>query len=219
MLLPLSASAAGLVLSQPLVAKVVDRLASVDLSAFADNKINENEPTLQIAGASNEVVQDQLSSRSYRTLQFGDAGLIPDVDPSTISSVRIVKDYPDNSDSNLLIATKQGESTDEKVHPVDKIAQFKGGEKELLSFLIENIKYPDSEIESPDNTVKVILSFNILTDGSVDDIKIKRSGGDVFDTEAIEVIKKTSGRWEPAENNGKPVVSQFTIPITFKTKA
>ena len=219
LLLPLSACAAVLILTQPLVARVVDQLESVDLSSFTDNKINENERTLQIAEIPYNEDQDLTYSLSSKKLQSNDGGSISDSDQSPISSRQGEKMQSDNPDSKALDTPKQNEDAEESVQSVEKIAQFKGGEKEFLSFLIENIKYPECEIESQDNTVNVILSFNILADGSVDDIAVKRSGGEVFDNEAIEVVKKTSGKWIPAEYNGKPVASQFTIPITFKKKA
>ena len=221
--LPLSAFVALLLISQPLVARIVDRMASVDFSVLADNKIIENERDMQIIresnGVSNEVKQKLSSSPSVKTPQSNDTGSYSDIESPTISPMQNVKNEHDTRDNNVLIASKHESSTEQKVPSIDKTAQFKGGEKEFLSFLIENIKYPDCEIETQDNTVSVILSFNILTDGSVDDITVKRSGGEAFDTEAIEVVKKTTGRWDPAENNGKPIVSQITIPITFKKKS
>ena len=219
LLLPLSACAAVLVISQPMVARIVDQMATVDLSVLADNKINENERGLQMTKASNDVKQKLSSKLSVITSQSNDDSSYSDIESPTISSMQNEKNEHDTRDNNVLIASKHEDSTEQKVSSTDKIAQFKGGEKEFLSFLIENIKYPECEIESQDNTVNVILSFNVLPDGCVDDITVKRSGGEAFDNEAIEVVKKTTGRWDPAENNGNPIVSQITLPITFKKKS
>lgn len=259
MALPLAACAAVLLLTQPMIARVVDQLASADLSVFSDDKINEIEQNLQIAEADDENAKEIPSSLAVTTSLPNDAlssddeilsdllvndaksdaekrqndaskltyfvdgkeynGSISDIDPATIASMQIVKNDPAYPDSKVMITTKSAASSNEKVKTgADKIAQFKGGESELLAFLIENIKYPSSETQSSDETIRVILSFNILPDGNVDDIIVRKSGGEAFDTEAIEVLKKTSGRWDPAEENGKPVVSQFTIPIIFKKK-
>ena len=257
--LPLAALASVVLISQPVIAHVVEQLANADLHVFSDDKVNENERTLQTGIVSSDINEVKIpaitdrpslsnqnmstddeslykllavdndsntgekSSTPSKLTYFVDGkkfdGAISDIDPSTIASMEIIKNDPAYPDSKVMITTKKADSSEENMSDaIEKSAEFKGGEKELIAFLIENIQYPKSEMNSPDNTVRVILSFNILTDGSVDDIEVKKSGGEAYDAEAINVVKKTSGRWVPAEIKGKAVVSQFTIPITFKKK-
>lgn len=250
----LAAFAAVLLLNQPAIARVVDRLSTAELPVFDGDKVSENDQNLQISGPkaessalsvstsqfnirnsadeviSNDLIaaddnsateekQDDASKLTYFVDGKEYRGPVSNIDPSTIASMQIVKNDPAYPDGKIMINTKSADSSNGK-SPVasEKMAEFKGGEKELLAFLIENIKYPATGAEISDNPIRVVVSFNILTDGAVDDIMVRKSGGEAFDAEAVEVVAKTSGKWEPAEENGKPVVSQFTLPITFKTK-
>jgi len=88
-----------------------------------------------------------------------------------------------------------------------------------MEFLSQNIKWPVgvAHTETP-LTVRVILQFTIGTDGQISDLKTLRSQGDEFDAEAKRVLLLKSGNWIPAENDGKPVASKFTVPVTFKNK-
>ena len=209
MLLPFSACAAVLLISQPVIANAIDRLSSAEFPIFADNKINENDQNLQIVDAGGEQTVEKSPSLSVHPVQSSqDASSGDETLQDMLVSVARSDDSTDDSSADIT-----------PIDDEEKMAQFKGGEMALLTFLIENMKYPESEMNSPEPSVRVIVSFNILTDGSVDDIEVRKSGGEAFDAEAVAVVKKTSGRWEPAEKDGKPVVSQFTIPITFKKKA
>ena len=181
---------------------------------------SDNDSLNEMTGSDSKEREEVHSNPTYFVDGKEYHGSISDIDPSSIASVRVVKNDPAYPESKVMITTKQADSKDDKSYKEpEKLAEFKGGEKELLAFLVENIKYPALDSEIPDSPVRVILSFNILTDGRVDDIKVRKSGGEAFDAEAINVVAKTSGKWEPAEDNGKPVVSQFTIPITFMKKS
>lgn len=70
---------------------------------------------------------------------------------------------------------------------------------------------------SNDINLRVIVKFIINKNGEVSDPVILKSGGEPFDKEAIRVINMMP-KWEPGENNGQPVDSYFTIPITFRAK-
>ena len=82
-----------------------------------------------------------------------------------------------------------------------------------MKFLIENIKYPELAVK---NNVrgKVFVSFNVELDGSVTQIKVLRGIGSGCDEEAVRVIKMMP-EWIPGELKGKPIVTNFVIPIKF----
>lgn len=89
-----------------------------------------------------------------------------------------------------------------------------GGNKHLLEFIATEINYPriarDNGIEG---TVFTVLTIDI--NGELADIKIHRGIGAGCDEEAFRVLKLTSGRWHPAQDDSKPVISKITIPIKF----
>jgi protein TonB len=64
---------------------------------------------------------------------------------------------------------------------------------------------------------KVIVSFVIDTDGSLVDIKVIKDLGYGTGKEAIRVLKLCP-KWTPAVHNGKPVRSEFTLPISINTR-
>ena len=69
--------------------------------------------------------------------------------------------------------------------------------------------------------MRVVVQFTIATDGSVSDAKIMRGApaelGELND-EALRAVAATSGKWEPAQSDGRAVATRFTVPVTFTPK-
>ena len=65
-----------------------------------------------------------------------------------------------------------------------------------------------------ENQVKILLSFVVETDGSFNEIKVLKSSSEDLANEAIEILKSMP-KWNPAELDGKPVRSLYTLPITI----
>lgn len=144
-------------------------------------------------------------------------GSIQDISPEDIVAMNIVKNDPAYPQGKIMIYTRQGGKVPEKVVAVaEKIAEYKGGMQALLKFMNDNIKYPkDVQLEK---TERVIVRFEICPDGSVRNARImKGSSSPECDAEALRIVNLSSGNWIPAENDGKPVASKFTIPISFKS--
>jgi Ca-activated chloride channel homolog len=97
---------------------------------------------------------------------------------------------------------------------VETMPEFIGGQKALDAFLISNLRYPQSAMESGYSGT-VYVSFLIDKAGNVGDIKVLRGIGGGCDEEAIRVIKLTSGKWKSGKQNGKTVQVLMTIPIKF----
>jgi periplasmic protein TonB len=90
--------------------------------------------------------------------------------------------------------------------------EFPGGEKALLKFMEENLIYPKGVC----GVFKVFLSFTIEKDGSITGIKVLRSYGEAYSTEAIKVVEKMP-KWIPAKSlDNQPVRCRYTLPIFFK---
>ena len=82
-----------------------------------------------------------------------------------------------------------------------------------MKFIADNIRAP-KECEESDAQGRVILGFTVNEDGSLSDIKVMRSITPYLDEEAIRVVKSMP-KWNPAKQNGKPVKSKYTLPVTF----
>jgi protein TonB len=59
------------------------------------------------------------------------------------------------------------------------------------------------------------VQFTIKVDGSVDDVKIMKAGIKAMDVEAIRLVSGMPD-WIPARQRGKPVSSQYIVPIAFE---
>ena len=86
--------------------------------------------------------------------------------------------------------------------------------EEMLTFLVENLKYPQSALED-EIEGKVYISFWIDTAGNTQNHRIVRGVREDLDREALRVAKLIKFD-EPAKNLGKPIGDCFTIPILFR---
>lgn len=98
----------------------------------------------------------------------------------------------------------------------DTYPEFFGGVESLYSFIAANIRYPK---KAKENGIQgtVYVRFVVKADGSISDVNVLRGIGAGCDEEAVRVVKAMP-RWKPGTKNGKPINTQYTIPITFKLK-
>lgn len=94
----------------------------------------------------------------------------------------------------------------------ETMSEFPGGNTALMSFIQQNIQYPDPDICI---TGKVIIQFIISTDGNITNAKIVRGVHPKFDKEALRVVKLMP-KWKPGTQKGKPVAMEYTIPVSFR---
>lgn len=86
---------------------------------------------------------------------------------------------------------------------------FPGGEANLLFFLHKHVKY--APLCSEQIGVSAI-SFEILVDGSVSDLKILKLGHPCLEPMIDEMFAQMPV-WTPGELNGKPVRTRMVLPI------
>jgi TonB family protein len=67
-------------------------------------------------------------------------------------------------------------------------------------------------------TGKVNLSFVVCEDGTMCEYKVESGVGFGIDDEALRVIKKMNGLWEPGSLRGKTVRVRYSVPINFQLK-
>ena len=95
-------------------------------------------------------------------------------------------------------------------------AEPKDGFDLFYAFIESELTYPElARKDSVQGYVK--LMFSVDVDGTLKDISIVESLGDLFDNEAIRIIKR-SPAWKPASFNGYPVSSRMSIKLTFKVE-
>jgi TonB family protein len=111
-----------------------------------------------------------------------------------------------------------GESTDRKGnvyhYTVSEIRpHYKDGMNAFYSYLSRSIKYPPNLASQRIQGVAQV-SFVILANGEIDNVRVMNSVHPDMAAEAIRVIKESKG-WEPGVQKGRKVKVAYKIPVSF----
>jgi periplasmic protein TonB len=106
-----------------------------------------------------------------------------------------------------------GNDADAVFRFAEKEPEFNGGADSLQLFLDKNLQYPYIELQNKIEGT-VIVEFIVRKDGTLTDIKIIKSGGKIFDIEAIRLIRLMP-KWAAGKQNGKSVNCYASLPINF----
>lgn len=95
----------------------------------------------------------------------------------------------------------------------EQCPQFPGGDGALLSWLAQELRYPES---AEKNSVegRVLVQFIVEKDGSISTPTIEQGVQADLDAEALRVVKKMP-KWTPGKNKGETVRVRFMLPVTF----
>ena len=107
------------------------------------------------------------------------------------------------------------ETIQDSIHRVTEVMpQYPGGPNEMMRYIQENIKYPQS---AKDNKIegRVYVSFVVEKDGSITNAAVVRGIDKECDAEALRVVSSMP-KWNPGQHKGEVVRTQFTIPIIYK---
>lgn len=98
---------------------------------------------------------------------------------------------------------------------VDEPAEFPGGRSALMTYLFENLKYPEDDA-AIGNGGKCYLRFVVDKEGNISDVTVTRKTKScpACDKEAQRIVRKMP-KWKPGRKKGRPVDSYFNLPITF----
>lgn len=105
------------------------------------------------------------------------------------------------------------EDADAPFYTVEQMPQFPGGEKEMMKFITDNLRYPVVAQEMGVSGT-VIINFVIDREGAITNIKVIRTIGSGCDEEAIRVLQKMP-HWSPGRQGGKTVRVNYTVPFKF----
>ncbi|MFY8010047.1 MAG: M56 family metallopeptidase [Flavobacterium sp.] len=92
--------------------------------------------------------------------------------------------------------------------------QYQAGLEAFYKYIGSNYKIPE-EITAKKISGKIFASFIVEMDGSLSNIKILRDMGYGTGDETLRVLKE-SPKWNPGKMDGKPVRTQYSLPITIK---
>lgn len=122
----------------------------------------------------------------------------------------------------LPAETAATETVSDKSEPVtsaEVMPHYPGGERALLQALMSELKYPETPFKEGIGGYTVV-SFTVTKNGTIDDIKIRKSSGnEELDAEAVRAIKAgITEKWTPGTVGGEPVNCQYTLPVKFSLK-
>ena len=149
------------------------------------------------------------------------------MDPDEIASITVLKDQPavdqygeEARNGVILITTKKGvevftpvEQNPEYFDVVEQMPEFPGGAQALFGFVAKNIHYPKAA-EDAGIQGRVIVTFVVMKDGSIGEVKVAKGVSPELDGEAVRCVKSMP-KWKPGMQKGQAVNVKFTMPISF----
>lgn len=105
------------------------------------------------------------------------------------------------------------EKEDTTTSPGDFEAEFPGGQKALVQYLIKTIDPDVAESTKKGGKIRVLFTVEKIT-GKIYDIYLQKSAEFVLDEEGIRVVKLMPN-WKPGLDKGKPVNAYRVQPLTF----
>ena len=155
----------------------------------------------------------------------------PPPPPQTTEVINIVEDDVEIEDELILDDTEADQDTeidivefdeeDEEVNEqevffvVEDMPTFQGQSSDAFRIYIQrNLKYP---IIAQENGIsgRVFVQFDVNGKGDITNVVVVRGVDPSIDKEAVRVVK-SSPKWTPGKQRGRPVRVRFTFPIVFQ---
>ncbi|CAG5011848.1 hypothetical protein DYBT9275_05038 [Dyadobacter sp. CECT 9275] len=92
---------------------------------------------------------------------------------------------------------------------------FQGGMPAFYQFLGQNIVYP-ADAARKGVSGRVMISFVVCEDGSLCDYKLEKGVKSDIDQEALRVVQKMDGKWNPGVLRGEKVRVKYNLPVNFQ---
>lgn len=134
---------------------------------------------------------------------------LPKWNPKTEDGVAVVS----RKAFNLIIPIKRQETENlnlVKAVPVEGIRNF-------MKTFVQKFDIGKNYKDIPYNQLKLIVKFIIEKDGSLTNFEIVSANTPLFQSEIIQVLKSMP-KWQPATENGIPIRSSFSLPISINIK-
>ncbi len=107
------------------------------------------------------------------------------------------------------------DTVSDKAHCVpDEKPSYPGGSGLLFKYLSTQIRYPSDAVKNKIEG-RVIITFFVEKDGSVNDVAVLKSVCPSLDKEAVRVVKNMA-KWNPGKHKGVQVRVKYTLPISFR---
>lgn len=226
-----------------IVPEVIEKADRKTVSGESDYPGNIDNRSEDIAAVSGKESRFDLSVNQNRRNKKAGEGQISEkgkgAPAKTESNISSVSQSTTSVEVDELLIMADEEFVEETVNSIDKISfnaaiaeeeseeclnfvmveekpVFPGGDSALLSFILNNTRYP---YETKENGIqgKVFVKFIIDKNGEVTNVTIARGVDPALDEEAVRVIKSLP-KWIPGKQRGLPVNVSYIIPINFRVE-
>jgi len=97
---------------------------------------------------------------------------------------------------------------------VDASPEYPGGQSELVKFIEKNLRYPKAAVKKKLSGT-VYVSFAVMADGSITEVKTIKGLSPECDQEAERVVS-IMPKWKAGKVKGNDVSTRFVVPINFR---
>ncbi len=107
------------------------------------------------------------------------------------------------------------EQPDEPFYRVEKMPSYQGGDlNDFRRWVQMQVRMPEAALKQ-NLQGRVVATFTIEKDGTLDDIRILQTPDPVF-SEEVERVLKRSEKWMPGTQGGEAVRVKYTLPVDFR---
>jgi len=106
---------------------------------------------------------------------------------------------------------KEGKEYNYKKHRINP--KYEDGIQGIKKHILKYYRIPESAKRDKIDG-RMIVTFKIMKDGSIDKIRVLKSLSDDYDKEAIRIVKSMK-KWTPGKIRGQKVNVSYTLPITY----
>ena len=102
--------------------------------------------------------------------------------------------------------------------PIKEIPpRLSNNDKAEIEYINKNLRYPEEAIKRGVEG-RVLVKFNVETDGSLSDIRIANSPDSLLSEEALRIVKSMP-KWNPGKLGDEIVKSPCILPVIFKIES
>ena len=143
-------------------------------------------------------------------------GLLGACSSNTSDKASLPEQSASENETATPVAIEVPDTLRKSYDAAEVMPEFPGGTKALLSFIAENLKYPQKAIDEQTEG-RVIVQFVIDKTGKVSSPEVIRGVTSELDQAALDIVSALPD-WKPGEQDGQKVNVKYTLPVVFKLK-
>lgn len=141
-------------------------------------------------------------------------GLLGACSSNTSDKASLPEQSASENETATPVAIEVPDTLGKTYDAAEVMPEFPDGTKALLSFIAENLKYPQKAIDEQTEG-RVIVQFVIDKTGKVSSPEVIRGVTSELDQAALDIVSALPD-WKPGEQDGQKVNVKYTLPVVFK---